>query len=90
VPEAVLYILRLPSIGAIVTLIIAIRESYRFLLCVRWGVVGFATGLLGLVTRWRVDREQLGYMQVLQDAFLNLVLEVIAIVAVPHFLRYSL
>lgn len=86
-PEPVLFILVMHSIAGIVTLIIAIRERPDFLSWLRWGVVGFVTGLLGLVMRWRVDRQQLSYMQVFQDAFLNLVLEVIAVVVMPRFLK---
>jgi len=85
--EPVRFILALHTLAAIVTLIMAIRDRLRFVECLRWTVMGFMTGLLGLGTRARLDREQLHYMHVIHDTLLNLALEVIAVIAVPRFLR---
>ena len=85
--EPVRFILALHSLASAVTLILAIRDRQRFVECLRWAIMGFMTGLIGLGTRARLDRNQLQYMQVIHDTLLNLALEVIAIIAVPRFLR---
>lgn len=85
-PIEVLFLLALHSIAAIISVIMAIRDGLAGLQILRWAVLGFLTGLLGLVTRSRIDRQHLHYMQVVQDAVLNLSMEVIALYAIPHFL----
>jgi hypothetical protein len=85
-PTEVLFILALHSIAAIVSLIVAIRDRLGFLQSLRWLILGFMTGFLGLITRARMDRRHLHYMQVVQDAVLNLSMELIALYAIPHFL----
>ena len=85
-PTEVLFILALHSIAAIVSLIVAIRDRLGFLQSLRWLVLGFMTGFLGLITRARMDRRHLHYMQVVQDAVLNLAMEIAALYVVPHFL----
>jgi hypothetical protein len=76
----------LHSFCAVVMIIVAIRDRLGFLWWLFWGAVGFLTGLLGLVSRWRFG-QQLSYMQIFQDAFLNAMLEVAAFLLVPHLLR---
>ncbi len=85
-PIEVLFILALHSIAAVISVIVAIRDGLDALQTLRWAVLGFITGLLGLVTRSRIDRRHLHYMQVVQDAVLNLGMEVVALYAIPHFL----
>jgi hypothetical protein len=85
-PTEVLFILALHSIATVITLIIAIRDRESFWEILRSGVLGFLTGFLGLITRARIDRRHLHYMQVVQDAVLNLAMEVTALYAIPHFL----
>ena len=86
--SAFLFILVLHSIAAVVTLVKATRDEGGFLSSLRWGALGFVTGILGLITRRRIDRRNLGYHQVLQDAFLNFGLEVFAIFGLPLILRF--
>jgi len=86
-PTEVLFILALHSIAAIVSLIVAIRDGLDFLQSFRWLLLGFMTGFLGLITRAKMDRRHLHYMQVVQDAVLNLGMEVTALYLIPHFLR---
>jgi hypothetical protein len=86
-PTEILFILALHSIASIISLIIAIRDHLGFLQSLRWGILGFITGILGLMTRARMDRRHLHYMQVVQDAVLNLGMEVAALYVIPHFLR---
>ncbi len=85
-PIEVLFILALHSIAAIISVIVAIRDGLDALQTLRWAVLGFITGILGLITRSRIDRRHLHYMQVVQDAVLNLGMEVVALYAIPHFL----
>ena len=85
-PTEVLFILALHSIAAVISVIIAARDGLNFLQSLRWLGLGFLTGFLGLVTRARMDRRQLHYMQVVQDAVLNLTMEVAALYVIPHFL----
>jgi hypothetical protein len=83
----IIFILSLHSIAAIIAVILAIREGLGFLECLRWGALGFITGLLGIIAHARVDRRQLYYMQIVQDAFLNLGMEAAAIYGIPYFLK---
>ena len=85
-PTEVLFILALHSIAAIISVIVAIRDGLDFVQSLRWLILGFITGFLGLITRARMDRRHLHYMQVVQDAVLNLGMELIALYAIPHFL----
>ena len=85
-PTEVLFILALHSVAAVISVIIALRDGMDFLQALRWLILGFLTGFLGLVTRARMDRRHLHYVQVVQDAVLNLSMEVIALYAIPHFL----
>jgi hypothetical protein len=85
-PIEVLFILALHSIAAIISVIVAIRDGLKGLQILRWAVLGFLTGLLGLATRSRIDRRYLHYMQVVQDTVLNFGMEVIALYVIPHFL----
>jgi len=85
-PTEFLFILALHAIAALITVIMAIRDRENLLLVLRSLVLGFLTGFLGLVTRARLDRRHLHYMQVVQDAVLNLAMEVFALYVIPHFL----
>jgi len=85
-PTEVLFILALHSTAAVITVILAIRDRATFLDVLRSLVLGFLTGFLGLITRARIDRRHLHYMQVVQDAILNLAMELIALYGIPHFL----
>ena len=84
---AVLFILTLHSIAAVASAIVAIRERYGFSQALQWGGLGFITGILGLITRGRMDRRHMQYMQVVQDAILNFGLEVLAFFGLPYFLH---
>jgi hypothetical protein len=86
-PTEVLFILALHSIAAVASLISAIRDGLGFVQSLRWGIIGFITGLLGLITRARMDRRDLLYVHVVQDALLNLGLEAIAFYGLPHLLK---
>jgi hypothetical protein len=80
-------ILGLHTIAAIIFTGIAIREGEGILACLRRGLLGLATGMLGLATRARVGRQPLGYVQIIQDAIFNLVLEVTAILVASRLIR---
>jgi len=80
----ILFILALHSIAAAVFFVRARRDSLDFLESLRWGGIGFMTGLLALITRARMDRRHYHYM--LMDALLNLGLEAIALYGIPHIL----
>ncbi len=82
----ILFILALHSIAAAVSLVRARRDGLNFMESLRWGGIGFITGLLALITRARMDRRHYHYMLMAQDAFLNLGLEVIALYGIPHIL----
>lgn len=84
----ILFILALHSIAAVVSLIVAYREGLSLSDSLRWGGRGFLTGLLGLITHSRMDRRHVHYMHVVQDALLNLGLEVVALYVLPKFLRF--
>jgi hypothetical protein len=86
-PPEVLFILALHSIAAVISLIVATRDGLGFLQSLRWFALGFLTGFLGLITRARIDRRHLHYMQVVQDTVLNLGMEVVALYIIPHFLK---
>ncbi len=82
----ILFILALHSIAAAVSLVRARRDGLNFMESLRWGGIGFITGLHALITRARMDRRHYHYMLMAQDAFLNLGLEVIALYGIPHIL----
>jgi len=84
----ILFILALHSIAAVVSLIVAYREGLDFRESLRWGGLGFMTGLLGLITHARMDRRHVHYMHVVHDAILNLGLEVGALYVLPKFLSF--
>jgi hypothetical protein len=86
-PTEIFFILVLHSIAAVITLIIALRDGLGFLQALRWGGLGFITGLLGLITRARMDRRHLDHMHVVQDALLNFGMEAVALYGIPHILR---
>lgn len=86
-PTDILFIVSLHCIAAIISLIVALRDRLGFLQSLRWGGLGFVTGLLGLIRCWGMDRRHLHYMHVVQDALLNLGMEGIAIYGIPHLLR---
>jgi nitrate reductase gamma subunit len=86
--SAIFFILALHSIAAVITLVKATRDEGGFLSSLRWGGLGFVTGVLGLITRRRIDRRNLGYHQVLQDAFLNFGLELFAVFGLPQILKF--
>jgi len=85
-PTEILFILALHSIAAVISVIIALRDGLGLLQSIRWFILGFLTGILGLMTRARMDRRHLHYMQVVQDAVLNLAMEVAALYVIPRFL----
>lgn len=86
-PTDILFILALRSIAAVILLGRAIRDGLGFFECLRWGGMGFITGIIGLITRWRMDRHDLRVMHVVQDAVVNLGMEVIALYGIPYFLN---
>jgi len=86
-PTEVLFILALHSIAAVVSAVMAFRDGLGFLPSLQSGGLGFITGLFGLITRARMDRRQLHYMQVVQDALINLGLEAFALYGIPYFLK---
>lgn len=86
-PTEILFILALHSISAVVSLIVALRDGLGFLESLRWGGIGLITGVIGLITRARMDRRQLNYLQVVQDAILNVGMELVALYGIPHILR---
>jgi hypothetical protein len=81
-----IFILALHSAAGVISAIMALRDGMGFLQSLRWFVLGFLTGFLGLVTRARIDRRHLHYTQVVQDGVLNLGMELIAFYVIPHFL----
>ena len=83
----VLFILALHSISAVISLILALRDGMGFLGSLRWGGIGFITGIIGLITRARMDRRYSNHLQVVQDALLNLGLEVGALYGIPRLLK---
>ncbi len=83
----VLFILALHSISAVISLIVALRDGLGFLESLRWGGIGFITGIIGLITRARMDRRYLNHLEVVQDALLNLGLEVVALYGIPRLLK---
>ncbi len=86
-PTEILFILALHSIAAVVSAIMAYRDGLDILQSLRSGGLGFITGLFGLITRARMNRAHLGYMHVVQDAFINLGLEAFALYGIPYFLK---
>lgn len=86
-PIEFFFILALHSISAVISMIIALRDGLGFLESLRWGGVGFITGIIGLVTRARMDRRYLNHLQVIQDALLNLGLEVVGLFVIPRLLK---
>jgi len=85
-PIEIIFILVLHSIAAAVFLIRARRDGLVWSESLHWGGIGFITGLLALITRARMDRRHYHYMLMVQDAILNLGLEVIGLYGIPHIL----
>ena len=81
----VLFILTLHSIAAVVSFIGAIRDGVGFPDSLRWGAIGFTTGAVGLLTRARMDRRHVNYARIVQDALLNLGLELAILLGMPLF-----
>lgn len=86
VSAEVLFILALHTIAAVASMIRARREGMDFKESLRWGGIGFITGILGFVARLRTDRRHLAFIHIVQDALLNLGLELIAVYGLPHLL----
>jgi hypothetical protein len=86
--EPILFILTLHSIAAILTLIFAIRDGLESSMRLRWTMMGFVTGPIGVVSRARLDRNQVGYLQIVQDTLLSLGLELFAIYMLPRLLNF--
>jgi len=82
-----LFIVLLRSIAAVIALALAIRDGLGFAPSLRSGIIGFITGIVGLIARARMDRRLVQYVHVLQDALLNLGLEAVALYGIPHFLK---
>ncbi len=82
----ILFILALHTIAAAASMIRARREGLGYMESLRWGGIGFISGLLGFVARMRTERRQLTIVHIAQDALLNFGLEVIAVYGVPHLL----
>jgi hypothetical protein len=82
----VLFILALHSIAAVISFILALRDRQGFWESLRWGGIGFVSGLLGLIARSRTDRRHVFFIHIVQDAVLNLGLEIIALYGLPHLL----
>ena len=83
----ILIILALHTSAAVISLISAFRDRLGSAESFRWGAIGFITGIIGLISRARMDRRHIHYMQLVQDAFLNLGLEVVGLYGVPFFLK---
>ena len=84
---AVFIILTLHSFAAIITFIRSMRQGEGLGMSLRWGLIGLLTGLIGLVSRSRMSRQRIVYMHVLQDALLNLALEIVAILVAYLLMR---
>ena len=82
----ILLILVLHSIAAVASFVRAWRDGLEFKESLRWGGIGFISGLLGLVARARMERRHVVAMLIVQDTLLNLGVEVIAIYGLPHLL----
>lgn len=85
-PAEILFLLALHSVAAAVFLILAIRDGLGPVASLKWGAIGLASGVVGLIARARMDRRHVNYMQILQDTCLNLMLELIALYGLPHVL----
>ena len=83
----ILFIVLLHLIAAVISLISALRRGFGLLSALRWGGLGFITGILGLITHRRVGRRHLHYMMIVQDAILNLGMELLAIYGIPFMLK---
>jgi hypothetical protein len=81
-----LFILALHSVAAAAYLILALRDGLGFAEALRWGGIGFISGLVGLIARARMDRRHVHYMHIVQDPCLNIGLEIVAVYGVPHLL----
>jgi hypothetical protein len=84
----VFFILSLHSIAAVVMLITTFRAGLGLMPSFRWGGMGFITGILGLITRARMDRHHLLYTHVLQDALPNFGMEAFAFYGLPRVLKF--
>lgn len=86
-PVELIFILTLHAVTATISLVLAIREHLDWFESLRWCAFGFFTGLLGLITRSRVDSRHLNYTHFIHDSMLNLGMEVVALYGIPHFLK---
>lgn len=85
-PVEILFILALHVIAGMTFLILALRDRLTLLESLQWGGIGFISGLVGVISRARMDRRHVRYMHIVQDTCLNLGLEVIALYGLPHLL----
>ena len=82
-----LFILSLHLLAAIITAAMAARDGLGPQECVRWGGIGFITGVIGLITRSRMDRRHVHYVHMVQDTILNLGLEAVGLYGLPHLMH---
>jgi hypothetical protein len=82
----ILFVLALHSAAGAIFLILAFRDGLGSTASLKWGAIGFVSGVVGLIARARMDRRHVNYMQILQDTCLNLMLELIALYGLPHLL----
>jgi hypothetical protein len=82
----ILFILSLHSIAAAISMIGAFRDGLGFAEILRWALIGFITGIIGLITRRRMDRRHVHYMHIVQDALVNLGMEGVALYGIHYFL----
>jgi len=75
----ILFILSLHSIAAAISTIGAFRDGMGFAEILRWAVFGFITGFIGLITHRRMERRHVHYVQIVQDALVNLGMEGVAL-----------
>lgn len=50
-------------------------------------MIGFVSGPIGVVSRARIDKINVGYAQIVQDTLLSLGLEFVATYVIPRFIR---
>jgi len=83
---ALLFILLLHSIAAVAFLVLALRDGLGLGESLQWAGIGLICGIVGLIARARMDRRHVQFMHIVQDACLNLGLEIAALYGIPHFL----
>jgi len=82
----IILIMGLHSFAAAVALIRAMRDRLPLAESLRWGGIGFMGGMLGLIARFRTNRNHIHYMHMVQDTVLNFVIEVFALYGLPRLL----